>query len=119
MRGYLRGGCLPQYTKKQAEIATVIVRHGMGTTPAKLTRAEVIRVLEVIQRLARDGHTAEDIILAARYGMQRVWPFSDGRPWLAHELEANISKAKAAVAKLMRKEDGIPIQASEIRRRHG
>jgi hypothetical protein len=38
---------------------------------------------------------------------------------LAYELEANITKAKAAVAKLMKKEDGIPIQASEIRRRHG
>ena len=109
---------MPPFTTRQAEVAAAIIRHGLGMTPTMLSRREVIGVLEAVQRLAREGHTAEDIILAAQHGMRATWPFTDGRAWTAQELERNITKAKAEAVKIRRR-DRIPRQAAEVRRPHG
>jgi len=106
-----------RYTAKQAEVAEVIIKHGLGMTPKQLTNEELRLVLDVVQRLAREGHGAEDIMLAARFGMRNIWKFA-GKAWTALDLGQNITLAKAEAEKIRRR-GGIPRHASEIRRVHG
>ncbi len=108
---------MPKYTRTQLQVASAIIKYGLRTTPGKLVPSEIKRVLHHVQNLAREGHAAEDIIEAARFGMQTIWKFTD-KPWTAWELEQNITLAKAGASQVRHRGD-IPIPASAIRRSHG
>jgi hypothetical protein len=107
---------MPKYEMREAEVALHIVREGMGVDPHRLTRGEIETVLKAVKYLVEQGHTHEDLINAARFGMRKVWPFTDGQPWDARDFAKNITKAKTAASRMSRA-GRIPTHARDIKRR--
>ncbi len=106
---------MPKYTADQLQVASAIIKYGLKTTPDRLVRQEIGAVLKSAYRLTKAGHPKDDIIEAARFGMQTIWKFAD-KPWTAWELEQNITLAKAGASQV-RHRGGIPIPASDIKKR--
>ena len=110
---------MPKYEMVEAEVALHIIREGMGVDPDRLTRDEIETVLKAVHYLIEQGHDAEDLINAARFGMRTVWPFTNGQPWDCRDFAKNITKAKISASRKNRAGQ-IPVHARDIKRpNHG
>jgi hypothetical protein len=110
---------MPKYEMVEAEVALHIIREGMGVDPDRLTRDEIETVLKAVHYLIDKGHSPEDLINAARFGMRQVWPYTNGQPWDCRDFAKNITKAKLAASR-MNRAGRIPVHARDIKRpNHG
>lgn len=81
-----------------------ICQFGLRMNPADLSPNEHRRQLELVETMLQD-HGRREIVEAVRYGMQDVWPFSEGRPFDAKDVRNNLLKAKAVAAQKRRAGD--------------
>lgn len=93
-----------------------VCRHGLGVPLGGLTPREQDYQRQVVQRIIdrQEGVPFKVLLVAARYGMRKVWPFTEEhRPYDAVDLEKNILKAKAA-AMMMITQGIIPMNRDDV-----
>lgn len=101
--------------KEVQKVAVTICRHGLGVAPASLAPGEWRTLLSHARRLLEEqkGVEVDEIVQAIRYGMRKVWPFTEEfRTFDGKDVLRNITKAKGAAATL-RTAGLIPMPARE------
>lgn len=91
-----------------------IIKHGLRMDPEKLTRREKMDILDDVEALIDEGHDPANLVNAARFGMDKVWPFSEGQSWDSRDFRDNVTKAKSAASRL-RRAGRLPTPADEVR----
>jgi hypothetical protein len=105
-------------TPEGEQLTEAICISGLKQTPSQLTTSELEEQRQLAETLIlkQDGVPIQHLIEAIRFGMPKVWPFSQQQYFDARDVLNNITKAKAAAATLRRRSQ-LPIAAAEARRR--
>lgn len=95
-----------------------VCKYGLRMVPHQLASGELKQLHSQARKLliAQDGVPLLELCQAIRYGMPRLWPFTENGFFDGRDVVRNITKAKAIAAN-MRQQGTIPITYAEAVRR--
>lgn len=98
------------------QVCFAVCLYGLHVHPNQLSEAEREEIKKHMEAMLRtqEGISTKEIVEAIRFGMKDVWPFLERGYFDAKDVRNNISKAKAAAAK-MRRRGQIPMTIEEVR----